>query len=275
MAKTETQVKNLKINQGTYADILTNLSSIGENELIITDDKNIPIPTSNDNGKVVGVVDGDFSLVNPTPTGVTSLGGVTGAITLGSGLTMTGNELSATGGGAGISQSEVINRPNSLPTASASSPDFVQVSGVLYQKKVTQEVPSTVTDLTGTTWVFDDNISTSNFTDMSKSINFTSNSNNYTLFRTFAYDGEPDQYYIMYNITDIYGNENYGDPITWTNSAFKTIEIVDGTDVEDAILISFLQANATLQTAVTVYSYEEVGGGSSTTIVDWSLEVSE
>lgn len=64
MAKTETIVNNLKINEGTYEKIQENIASIGENELIITDDKNMPIPSANDNGKVVGIVNGDFAFVN-------------------------------------------------------------------------------------------------------------------------------------------------------------------------------------------------------------------
>ena len=66
MSKTETIINNLKINQGTYTIIEANKGSIGENELIITDDKNIPIPTANDNGKVVGVENGDFALITPS-----------------------------------------------------------------------------------------------------------------------------------------------------------------------------------------------------------------
>lgn len=63
MAKTETTVSNLKINRGTYAKIQENLSSIGENELIITTDKNIPVPTSNDSGKVIKVnASGEYEL---------------------------------------------------------------------------------------------------------------------------------------------------------------------------------------------------------------------
>lgn len=50
MAKTETQI-NLKINKGNYAKIQENLSQIGENELIITDDKNIPVPDELNEGK--------------------------------------------------------------------------------------------------------------------------------------------------------------------------------------------------------------------------------
>lgn len=62
MSRTETTVSNLKINTGTYANIETNISSIGENELIITDDKNIPIPSASDNGKIVSIESGDYAL---------------------------------------------------------------------------------------------------------------------------------------------------------------------------------------------------------------------
>ena len=63
MAKTETTVRDFKINTGTYSAIVEHLPEIGEDELIFTDDKNIPIPTVSDNGKVIGVVDGDFSFI--------------------------------------------------------------------------------------------------------------------------------------------------------------------------------------------------------------------
>lgn len=62
MAKTETQVTNLKINEGTYEKIQENITNIGENELIITDDKNMPIPSVSDNGKIVSVSSGDYTL---------------------------------------------------------------------------------------------------------------------------------------------------------------------------------------------------------------------
>lgn len=55
MAHTDTNINNLKINRGTYANIQANLSSIGENELVITTDKAVPIPTTSDSGKVVAV----------------------------------------------------------------------------------------------------------------------------------------------------------------------------------------------------------------------------
>ena len=55
MAKTETKLSNFKINKGTYASIQANLSSINENELIITTDKNLPIPETTDEGKVIKI----------------------------------------------------------------------------------------------------------------------------------------------------------------------------------------------------------------------------
>ena len=69
MAKTETAVSNLKINRGTLANIQANLSSIGENELIITTDKNVPTPAIADSGKVVKVNgSGEYELGNVIPT---------------------------------------------------------------------------------------------------------------------------------------------------------------------------------------------------------------
>lgn len=71
MAHTDTTISNLKINRGTYANIQANLASIGENELIITTDKSIPVPSTADSGKVVSVnSSGDFILTTP-PSGTT------------------------------------------------------------------------------------------------------------------------------------------------------------------------------------------------------------
>ena len=63
MAKTETNVSNLKINRGTYTKIQENISSIGEDELIILTDKQVPIPQTTDEGKVIKVnASGNYEL---------------------------------------------------------------------------------------------------------------------------------------------------------------------------------------------------------------------
>ena len=73
MAHTDTNVNNLKINRGTYQAIQQNIDSIGENELIITTDKAVPVPSNNDIGKVVSVdSNGEYTLsttfINPMTT---------------------------------------------------------------------------------------------------------------------------------------------------------------------------------------------------------------
>jgi len=67
MSSTTTNVSTLKINRGTYSTINSNLASIGENELIITTDKNVPVPQVADSGKVVKVnASGEYELASAT-----------------------------------------------------------------------------------------------------------------------------------------------------------------------------------------------------------------
>lgn len=56
MARSEVKMPNIKVHRGAYQKILENLSNIGENELIITTDKNFPVPTQDsDIGKILRV----------------------------------------------------------------------------------------------------------------------------------------------------------------------------------------------------------------------------
>ena len=96
MAKTETNVPQLKINRGTYANVQANLPSIGEDELILLTDKSLPIPAdpvgaadSVDKDKVVKVSPaGGFVLGvdNDTASGFTE---ETWTFTLSDGTTVT------------------------------------------------------------------------------------------------------------------------------------------------------------------------------------------
>ena len=104
-----------------------------------------------------------------------------------------------------------------------------------------------VSDLTGTTWVFKqggftDEIS---ITDATYNINFICNSVNYSqiiLAETYDYGT------ISYNTTDVY-MYHYEDASQtgWYETYYRTIEITGGTDVTNANLISWLEANATQQ----------------------------
>ena len=134
MAKTETTVNNLKINRGTYANIQANLASIGENELIITTDKTIPIPQAADAGKVISVnSSGEYTLQPTSPSGVTSVGIING-------------------GGLSVSGSPIISSGSiTVAHADTSSQASVDNSGRTYIQDVTLDEYGHVTKLTSAT----------------------------------------------------------------------------------------------------------------------------
>ena len=114
-----------------------------------------------------------------------------------------------------------------------------------------------VSDLTNTTWVFNSSIdlSTTGVTPIVegevqyKSITFTSNNRNYVKLIVGSTNG------VRWNVF-AYGYEGFSaDDVYmsgyWTDEAFRTIEITGGTDVTNASLISWLEANATQQTTPT------------------------
>lgn len=96
-----------------------------------------------------------------------------------------------------------------------------------------------ITDLTGYTWVGNSSILVNE--DKLCYINFTCNSATYTVF--------------YYNNSGVYENIIYLNSSnqmetaysnSWTNNSYKTIEITGGSDVSNADLISWLEANGTL-----------------------------
>lgn len=93
----------------------------------------------------------------------------------------------------------------------------------------------TINNLTNTTWLLNERIDTN----ITASINFTSNNNNYTSFRSY-YDFGMDWQYIVYNTFEAYVNG-------WVNQVYKTIYITGGQDVTSSTLINWLQNNGTQQ----------------------------
>lgn len=100
-----------------------------------------------------------------------------------------------------------------------------------------------VSDLTGTTWVLNDDISgTGGF---NAYVNFTSNNTNYDYFDAVLLIDD-DVLWYMNNALDT-GDEVYsGYEGGWQNEAYKTITITGGTDATNATLIAWLEANGTL-----------------------------
>lgn len=136
----------------------------------------------------------------------------------------------------------IIEYADELPTASETSPAFVQTSdGTLYRKKAVEGG-----SLIGT-WVFTDvpdltSLETGNNV---FNINFLSNGQSYTSLT--AYGGssafDPNKY-IKYNNNTVFSLSS----ASWTLDAFKTIKITDISSLtNEAAFTSWLTANATKQ----------------------------
>ena len=99
-----------------------------------------------------------------------------------------------------------------------------------------------VSTLAGTTWIFDSSINLpSGYT--TYYFSFTSNSHTFNIF-----DCEGSE---LYYVDTSGGGEPYAviayRNSAWSSTAYRTIEIIDGTDVTNANLIAWLEANAEQQ----------------------------
>lgn len=160
----------------------------------------------------------------------------------------------SSGGGSGITNYEVIDRVNSIPTASATSPDFIQVAGINYAKKRT-------IDLSNTTWLLN-NTPTLLTGDPIFNINFTSNSSNFNVFYFITTTGNTDLFYAETGLTNIvhaYSEQS----ASWVDGdSYKTIAITGGNDANNEALYNWLIENATLQSGTVVgYEYALLSGG--------------
>lgn len=101
-----------------------------------------------------------------------------------------------------------------------------------------------ITDLTGTTWVFNDYLDDTSL--IRTYVDFTSNGITFaSIERNYSTSPFTTNILIYYNSNGI--STNVCDLDSWTNEAYKTITITGGADATNATLISWLQANATLQ----------------------------
>lgn len=105
---------------------------------------------------------------------------------------------------------------------------------------------SELTDLTGTTWVF--NNSLTSFRAPRKEdilITFSSNSNTYYGIGLTSYQGTVET--IVYYLDNAMSTFHTAYYYSWLNENYKTISITGGTDATDTELIAWFQANATKQ----------------------------
>ena len=147
-------------------------------------------------------------------------------------------------GEGGITLSQVIAREETLPTATADSPDFVQTpDGTLYRKKAVAD-----DGLIGT-WIFNNALSgilvPSNTT---YNLSFSSNGQQYTSLRT--YTDSRDLEYMDYGETYVYGSR-----LGFKNDNLKTIQITNISSLNVENFKEWFIPNATKQGAATIYSY--------------------
>lgn len=177
-------------------------------------------------------------VANPTATGTQDL----------TSLQVGGTVYNIPQGSGGITNAEVIEYAEELPTASETSPNFVQTpDGTLYRKKAVKGG-----SLLGA-WIFKDTLVLSGRNTFN--ISFTSNSGSYTE---------------MSYITGVANDLSYGSEVVysevrgmggWNNTAYKTIQITDVSSLKNREAFeTWLKANATQQSSGggTSVSYEYV-----------------
>ena len=113
-------------------------------------------------------------------------------------------------------------------------------------------LPEPLSNLTGTTWYFNDTLSSIGLTGVagtyvSYSINFTDlNGNEYIAITGSSNESYPDDVYYRNSSNQrsiVYDSEETS--FKWKQSYYRTINITSGTDVTNTALISWLEANAT------------------------------
>lgn len=112
-----------------------------------------------------------------------------------------------------------------------------------------------VSDLTNTTWLLNSTLIEYDdyyYYDAEFFINFNSNGNSYNIFEFYKNTDDYNFNNLIYS-SNVYVYDFLNN--TWTNQAYRTIEITGGTDATNSTLISWLEANATQQ---------ESGGDTST-----------
>ena len=137
-----------------------------------------------------------------------------------------GYELKAQSSG-GITQSTVIAREETLPTATADSPDFVEVGGVLYRKKavdggvtgvLTSSTIKGVFKIDSNPYIID--------VMFDEPLNFSSNNTNFTAISADSTRGTTLK--LMYGSTTVYNG-------TWTDTAYQTVNFGDVEQSFDSI----------------------------------------
>lgn len=205
--------------------------------------------SAQDSAKLGGVAASQYALqsqlpvANPTATGTQDL----------TSLQVGGTVYNIPQGSGGITNAEVIEYADELPTASETSPNFVQTpDGTLYRKKAVESTGGLVG-----TWVFNDTLT--GVGDVpSAEITFTSNAQTFSSINTVTFGGGIVIYHSPSG-TDVYPSGTdihvYRDG-AWKDAAYKTIQITDISSLSNVDeFTQWLTANATGGGASVSYEY--------------------
>lgn len=140
-----------------------------------------------------------------------------------------------------VTQSTVIERPESLPTATADSPDFVEVGGVLYRKKAVEGG-----SLLGT-WVFNDTLSITDNDLATFLLGFSSAGETFNEIVLGKNKENFQMKYLPTGSTPLAWSDDYINN-GWWNVSYKTIQITDVSSLTNREeFATWLKANATKQ----------------------------
>lgn len=162
----------------------------------------------------------------------------------------------APGGGGGITNAEVIEYAEQLPTATADSPNFVQTpDGVLYRKKAVESG-----GLVGTTYTFKEDIAT--LVTSSNTFNLSFTSNNGTSYSSIVVTKGSFNASMRYDSTTVWSSPAGADAdyYGWKNSgSYKEITITDISNLTNVDeFIRFMDSVATSTGGGASVSYEYV-----------------
>lgn len=144
-----------------------------------------------------------------------------------------GYELQAQSSG-GITLSQVIAREETLPAATADSPDFVEVGGVLYRKKA---VEGGANQLYGT-WVWNDGDLPAPGQSIQQNINFTSGGSSYS---SMTFNNEK----VGSSLSLLYGTSSPYNSLVWTDEKYKNVDFGTQPQTVAEDFYTYFTANAT------------------------------
>ena len=219
--------------------------------------------TATDSEKLGGVLANQYAIITGTYSGMT-VGNATNATNADTADSATSAQDSAKLGGVAASEyAQIAQIPSnvisveSLPTATADSPDFVQTpDGTLYRKKYTQTIDGDVIGI----YRFNDNADRANGV---YNLDFTSNGKTFT-----SIEIDSETAFIRYHNSDgSYANAFMG---SWV----EEYRIITVTNVlpSNVSVIQNLLTNYAVKQPSTTYSYAEIGAGTIEYMTDEEVD---